>query len=110
MEPMTLERATPSPAPEVVSIEDTAEASAEPGREYALTVLSPNDGTVQEDGTIRTQNGDVISLLPTAYLPPTPKIALSPTPVPTSSSPKPCATSVSSRSSAQPSTSRCWRI
>jgi hypothetical protein len=92
MEPMTLERATPSPAPEVVSIEDGAEASAEPGREYALTVLSPNEGVVQEDGTIRTQNGDVISLLPTAEQPPTPTFFLTPTPVPTAPPPTPTPT------------------
>jgi len=92
MEPMTLERATPSPAPEVVSIEDGAEAFTESGKEYALTVLSPNDGTVREDGTIRTENGDVISLLPTANLPPTPTIVLTPTPVPTAPPPTPTPT------------------
>lgn len=89
MEPMTLERATPSPAPEVVAFDDGAANAAESGKEYALTVLSPNDGAVQSDGTIRTENGEVINLLPTAELPPTPTLDLTPTPVPTAPPPTP---------------------
>jgi len=92
MEPMTLERATPSPAPDVVSIEDAAKAPAEPGKEYSLTVLSPNEGLLQADGTIRTQNGEVINLLPTAEGPPTPTLYLPPTPVPTAPPPTPTPT------------------
>ena len=92
MEPMTLERATASPAPEVVSIEDGTEVSAEPGKEYALTVLSPNDGALQEDGTIRSEDGSIISVLSTAELLPTPTILLTPTPVPTAPPPTPTPT------------------
>lgn len=92
MQPLTLERATPSPAPDVVSIGDESNEEDEAGKEYALTVLSPNEGVLQEDGTIRTANGDVISLLPTAELQPTPTMKLTPTPVPTAPPPTPTPT------------------
>jgi len=92
MEPMTLERATPSPAPEIVSFDDGAESLPESAKEYAFTVLSPNEGVLQEDGTIRTQDGEIISLLPTEMPEPTAALLLTPTPVPTAPPPTPTPT------------------
>jgi hypothetical protein len=91
MEPMSWSAPTPSPAGCCFHW-DASATPAEPGKEYSLTVLSPNDGLLQADGTIRTQNGEVINVLPTANVPPTPTIYLTPTPVPTAPPPTPTPT------------------
>lgn len=90
---LSLERATPSPAPEIVAFADEANASdPESMKEYALTVLSPNEGVLQEDGTILTESGEIISVLSTSEPMPTPTILLTPTPVPTAPPPTPTPT------------------
>lgn len=90
---LSLERATPSPAPEVVALSEDAEsAGAAPAKEYALTIVSPNEGVLQENGTFLTDSGEVISVLSTAEPMPTATILLTPTPVPTAPPPTPTPT------------------
>ncbi len=76
--------ATPSPMPEVVSLGENGEQSEEV---YGITVLSPNDWVIQEDGTIVTQDGQPVSVLATNE--PTNTPVLTPTPVPTAPPPTP---------------------
>ena len=74
---LALERATPSPAPDIVNLGGEEKT----GRKFSVSVLSPNDGILQADGSIRTQDGDVISVFSTEK--PAPTARLTPTPVPT---------------------------
>jgi hypothetical protein len=77
MQPLTLERATPSPAPDVVTLNEGEKT----GRKFSVSILSPNEGVLQADGSILTQDGEVISVLSTEK--PVPTAALTPTAVPT---------------------------
>lgn len=74
---LMLERATPSLAPEIVSFSEEAES----GKQYALTVLSQNEGILQADGTVVNEDGALVSVLATSE--PEPTLALTPSPVPT---------------------------
>ena len=79
VQPLTVSLATPTLAPEVVTIQDgeTAETA-----KYGITVLSPFGGTLQEDGTYLTETGERIQVLATSE--PTATPVLTQTPVPTS--------------------------
>ena len=80
MQPTMLERATPSPAPEIVELQDGATRS-DAEAQYGLTVVSTNEGVLQADGSILTQDGETISVFATQV--PTATPALTPTVGPT---------------------------
>ena len=79
--------ATPTPIPQVVAFADPASTA---GPEYDVTIVSQNEGEVQPDGSILTQDG--VSLRVLEGVDPTPTIPLTPTPVPTAPPPTPTPT------------------
>lgn len=70
--------ATPTPPPQVVAL---GESGDEEEASYDITIVSQNQGEVQADGSILTQDGLSIRVLEGTE--PTPTIPLTPTPVPT---------------------------
>lgn len=69
--------ATPTPLPQVVKVQEgKADESV-----YGMSILSPFQGELQEDGTILTEDGERLTVLD--LVDPTPTIPLTPTPVPT---------------------------
>ncbi len=84
---MEVALATPSPMPHVFSIHE-----AKPGEQpaYGITVLSPYQGTLQDDGTYLTEDGERLPVMD--VVDPTPTIPLTPTPVPTAPPPTPTPT------------------
>ena len=79
--------ATPTPIPQVVAFSDPFSTA---GSAYDVTIVSQNEGEVQPDGSILTQDG--VSLRVLEGVDPTPTIPLTPTPVPTAPPPTPTPT------------------
>ena len=79
--------ATPTPIPQVVAFRESGTTA---GPEYDVTIVSQNEGQVQPDGSILTQDGLNISVL--EGVDPTPTIPITPTPVPTAPPPTPTPT------------------
>ena len=79
--------ATPTPIPQVVAFSDPSSTA---GPAYDVTIVSQNEGEVQPDGSILTQDG--VSLRVLEGVDPTPTIPLTPTPVPTAPPPTPTPT------------------
>jgi outer membrane biosynthesis protein TonB len=84
---MEVALATPSPMPQVFSLH---EAGAGDQPVYGMSVLSPFQGTLQEDGTFLTEDGERLPVMD--VIDPTPTIPLTPTPVPTAPPPTPTPT------------------
>ena len=84
---MEVALATPSPMPQVFSIR---EAGAEDQPAYGITVLSPFQGTLQDDGTFLTEDGERLPVVD--LVEPSPTIPLTPSPVPTAPPPTPTPT------------------
>ena len=78
VQPLEIALATPTPIPQIVAF---SESNGEEGAEYGITIVSQNEGEVQQDGSILTQDGQLINVLEASE--PTPTIPLTPTPVPT---------------------------
>ena len=81
---MEVALATPSPIPQVYSIR---EAGAGDQPVFGMSVLSPVQGTMQEDGTFLTEDGERLPVMD--VVDPTPTIPLTPSPVPTAPPPTP---------------------
>lgn len=84
---MDVALATPTPIPQTVSMHE-GEAGEKPI--YGMSILSPFEGTLQEDGTYLTEDGLRLTVLD--IIEPTPEIPLTPTPVPTAPPPTPTPT------------------
>lgn len=84
---MEVALATPSPIPQVYSIR---EAGAGDQPVFGMSVLSPVQGTMQEDGTFLTEDGERLPVMD--VVDPTPTIPLTPSPVPTAPPPTPTPT------------------
>ena len=84
---MEVALATPAPATEIVSIHE-AEAGDQPI--YGMSILSPYQGTMQDDGTYLTEDGERLPVVD--LVEPSPTIPLTPTPVPTAPPPTPTPT------------------
>ena len=84
---MEVALATPSPMPQVFSIR---EAGEEDQPAYGITVLSPFQGTLQDDGTFLTEDGERLPVVD--LVEPSPTIPLTPSPVPTAPPPTPTPT------------------
>ena len=79
--------ATPTPTAETVSF---YEAGAGDQPVYGMSVLSPYQGAMQEDGTYLTEDGERLPVM--ELVEPSPTIPLTPTPVPTAPPPTPTPT------------------
>ena len=84
---MEVALATPSPIPQIYSIR---EAGAGDQPVFGMSVLSPVQGTMQEDGTFLTEDGERLPVMD--VVDPTPTIPLTPSPVPTAPPPTPTPT------------------
>ncbi len=84
---MDVALATPTPIPQTVSIHE-GEAGKKPV--FGMSVLSPFEGTLQDDGTFLTEDGLRLTVLD--IVDPTPDLPLTPTPIPTAPPPTPTPT------------------